>query len=84
MNLYIHVGEDVMVRSHDVIAILDKKSVESTEDIQKILRLRKATVMDVAKGNFKSIVMTTEEIYLSPLSSATLTKRSKAHSFKDV
>jgi hypothetical protein len=81
MNLYIHVGEDVMVRSHDIIAILDKKSVESSEEFRKILRLRKSSVMDLSKGNFKSIVMTSEDIYLSPLSSTTLNKRSKVNAF---
>ena len=74
--MYVHVGEDVMVRTDEIIAILDKNSVQASEDIKQFLQQKEQTVHNLAKKSFKSLVITSKEIYLSPLASTTLKKRS--------
>ena len=36
--MYVHVGEDVMVRTDEIIAILDQNSVQASEDIKQFLQ----------------------------------------------
>jgi len=74
--LYIHVGEDMMVQISELIAIIDKKSFQNSELNHNYLQLAKKAIIDLAKGDFKSIVVTEHHVYLSPLSSNTLNKRS--------
>jgi hypothetical protein len=74
--MYIHIGEEVSVRSKDIIAILDKDSVKSSEYIQEFLQQNDKNTENLSKNPFKSIVITSGKIYLSPLASTTLKKRS--------
>ncbi|RLQ93956.1 extracellular matrix regulator RemB [Falsibacillus albus] len=74
--MYVHVGEDVMVRTDEIIAILDKDSVQASEDIKQFLEEKGQAVQNLAKKSYKSLVITSKEIYLSPLASGTLKKRS--------
>jgi extracellular matrix regulatory protein B len=74
--MYIHIGEEVLVKSKDIIAILDKDSVHSSNDIKEFLQHHAETTQNLSKNSFKSIVVTSGKIYLSPLASTTLKKRS--------
>ncbi|PLR80650.1 MULTISPECIES: extracellular matrix regulator RemB [Bacillus] len=74
--MYLHVGEDILVRTKDIIAILDKESINSP-DMGEFLQQKGENVMNLSKGPFKSIVITDERIYYSPLASGTLKKRSQ-------
>ena len=74
--MYIHVGEDILVRSKDIVAIIDKQSVHSSKMIEEFLERQKHSVINLSKGTYKSVVITTKEIYFSPLASGTLKKRS--------
>lgn len=74
--MYIHIGEEVSVRSKDIIAILDKDSVNSSNYIQEFLQQNDENTENLSKNPFKSIVITSGKIYLSPLASTTLKKRS--------
>ncbi|CEG29496.1 extracellular matrix regulator RemB [Bacillus sp. B-jedd] len=67
--MYIHIGEDHMVRVREIIAIIDKDSAAS--GVQET-----ADAINLSKGPFKSVVITEKNVYLSPLSSTTLKKRS--------
>ena len=75
--MYIHVGEDVLVQSNEIIAILDKASVQDSPIIQEFLQSRINVTINLSKGEFKSIIITNHQVYLSPLSSSTLSKRTK-------
>jgi extracellular matrix regulatory protein B len=75
--MYIHIGEEILVRSKDIIAILDKDSVRSSQNIQEFLQHNVKQTENLSKNPFKSIVITKEKVYLSPLASATLKKRSQ-------
>lgn len=67
--MYIHIGEDHMVRVREIIAIIDKDSAAS--GFQET-----GDAINLSKGPFKSVVITEKDVYLSPLSSTTLKKRS--------
>ncbi|MGE6257593.1 extracellular matrix regulator RemB [Heyndrickxia sporothermodurans] len=73
--MYLHVGEDVMVRTDEIIAILDKESVNESAIIQEFIQSKKKIMVNLSKGNFKSLVITDYQYYLSPLASSTLLKR---------
>jgi extracellular matrix regulatory protein B len=75
--MYIHIGEEILVRSKDIIAILDKDSVHSSQNIQEFLQHNEKQTENLSKNPFKSIVITKEKVYLSPLASATLKKRTQ-------
>jgi extracellular matrix regulatory protein B len=75
--MYIHIGEETLVRTREIIAILDKDSVHSSQYIQEFLQQNENHTENLSKNSFKSIVVTEKKIFLSPLASATLKKRSQ-------
>jgi extracellular matrix regulatory protein B len=74
--MYIHIGEDHSIRLKDIITILDKESVKNSELINEFLEHHQDKVMNLSKNPFKSIVVTFDKVYLSPIASGTLKKRS--------
>ena len=73
-SLYIHLGEDVVIRSSDVVAILEwQSSDEIYEYIEHFKEEDK--LVDISDNDTKSLVVTTKMLYLSPLSSLTLKRR---------
>lgn len=74
--MYIHVGEDVLVRARDIVAIIDKESSSSSSYAEEFLRRYEKEAINLSKSGFKSVVITTEKVYFSPLSSGTLKRRS--------
>lgn len=75
--MYIHVGEDVLVRARDVVAIIDKESAITSNYAEECIERKDDSVINLAKGSYKSMVVTTEKVYFSPLASSTLKKRSQ-------
>ena len=72
--MYLHIGEEVMIRASKIIAIFDKRLLQS--DWQEMLPQRMAIkVKNISKQDIKSVVITDDSIYLSPLASTTLKKR---------
>lgn len=82
--MYIHIGEDLNVRVKDVIAILDKESVNSSSLVEEFLKRHEGNLINLAKNPFKSIVITYDKVYLSPLASGTLKKRSSQMNIQDL
>ncbi|MGI8387686.1 extracellular matrix regulator RemB [Robertmurraya sp. P23] len=74
--MYVHIGEETLVRAIDIVAIISKESVVSSSQMNEFLMHDRAEVVDLSKGGYKSIVITKDKIYYSPLSSGTLKKRS--------
>ncbi len=74
--MYIHIGEDLNIRAQDVVAILDNKSVNSSFFVEGFLKRHPEMVINLSKKSFKSVVITKDNVYLSPLASGTLKKRS--------
>lgn len=75
-RMFIHIGGDNVIRSEDVIAIIDQQFVaSSTINAEMIDNQRKAkNVLDLQEET-KAIVITKDYIYYSPLSVLTLKKR---------
>lgn len=77
MSLFIHLGDNVMVRSSDVITILDRQLLKSSSIVNEFLDVQKDRVVELSNGSTKSVVVTVDKVYYSPLSSSTLKKRSQ-------
>lgn len=72
--MYLHIGEEVMVRASNIIAILDRRLLKT--DWQSSLPKGAAqSIRNISKHDVKSVVITEEIIFLSPLASTTLKKR---------
>lgn len=74
--MYVHIGEETLVRAIDIVAIISKESVVSSSQMNEFLMHDRLVVVDLSKGGYKSIVITKDKVYYSPLSSGTLKKRS--------
>ncbi|MED3561112.1 extracellular matrix regulator RemB [Bacillus xiapuensis] len=74
--MYIHIGEDLNIRARDIISILDKESAKSSEMVGEFLHQHEDKVINLSKNPYKSVVITSDKIYLSPIASGTLKKRS--------
>ncbi|WP_322972558.1 extracellular matrix regulator RemB [Pseudalkalibacillus salsuginis] len=77
--LFIHLGENVVVQARDVVAIFDYEIAKGSEETKEFLdyHQRKDKLEIINSELIKSIVLTTEEVYLSPLSSVTLKRRAR-------
>lgn len=77
MKLFIHLGENIVVRSSDVITILDRQLLKSSSIVMEFIEKNSKQIIELANGDTKSIVVTADKIYFSPLSSSTLKKRAQ-------
>lgn len=75
--MYIHFGEETIIKTKDIIAIIDKNSFTSSTNMDNFLQQYKSQSEHFAKGSYKSVIVTTDQIYFSPLASSTLKKRSQ-------
>lgn len=78
--LFIHLGGDTIIRSKDVIAILNSDVKDSSSITKDFLQshINKNNIQQISKDLIKSIVITHEKIYYSPISSVTLKRRAQA------
>lgn len=76
--MYIRIGRDDVIKSKDLIAILDQKSIHRSEITKEFINNTTDMLKHTEKKKepFKTIILTTDKVYFSPLSSATLMKRS--------
>ncbi|QYR21701.1 DUF370 domain-containing protein [Paenibacillus sp. sptzw28] len=76
--MYIHLGGEKIIRAAELVAIFDI-SIEQSSKLSKqfVAQARKRKDVEViGEEEAKSIVVTRQKIYYSPISSATLKKRS--------
>ncbi|ERK28620.1 MULTISPECIES: extracellular matrix regulator RemB [Clostridium] len=79
--MFLHLGENVVVPIKDVIGIFDLQNTMYSSDTSQFLRLAEEDgfVQRISKEKPKSFVIAEvnkkSKIYLSPISSSTLTKR---------
>ena len=81
--MYLHVGEDILVNTKEIVAIIDKDSMKSSPNMEVFVNHQKEQISNLSKGPFKSVVITFDKIYYSPLSSGTLKKRSQELTIKE-
>ncbi|QFT87077.1 hypothetical protein FIU87_00025 [Bacillus sp. THAF10] len=75
--MYLHIGEEVMVRASKVIAIFDRRLLQS-DWRANLPEAAQKSIKNISKHDVKSVVITEQTIYLSPLASTTLKKRMDA------
>lgn len=75
--MFIHLGGQIVVRTKEVIAILDYGNNESQKKLQSFIDFfqDQEKVVWISKDETKSIVITDQTIYGSPISSLTLNRR---------
>lgn len=75
--MFIHIGDDHVIQSKDVVAIIDHSLVGSSSIIEEMLfnQRKNRQVVETEDHEAKSIVITQDVIYFSPLSVFTLKKR---------
>ncbi|WP_110928034.1 extracellular matrix regulator RemB [Bacillus massiliglaciei] len=75
--MYLHIGDDILVNTKEIIAILDKKLLLSSPIMDEYLQKKGDFISSLTKKSVKSIVVTEKQIYYSPFATATLNKRSQ-------
>lgn len=79
--MFLHLGENVVVPKKDIIGIFDLETTTYSSDTSSFLRMAEEDgfVERISKEKPKSFVIAEvnkmSKIYLSPISSSTLTKR---------
>lgn len=76
-DLYIHLGDNFVVPSKEVVMILDRHSSQDSAIVDEFFQKQKERIVQLANGEAKSIIVTVNKIYFSPLSSSTLKKRAQ-------
>ncbi|AKG36894.1 MULTISPECIES: extracellular matrix regulator RemB [Paenibacillus] len=77
--MYIHLGGEKIIRSSELIAIFDI-SIEKSSKLSKqfvAAALNDKRLERIGEEEAKSIVVTQNVVYYSPISSSTLKKRSR-------
>lgn len=75
--MYLYLGDDILVKTQDIIAIIDKESTESSTIMENFHHHQTETSFHERQEFAKSIIVTTERIYYSPLVTSTLKKRTQ-------
>ena len=81
--MYIHIGEDLNIRAKDIISILDKESANQSSLVREFLKQQSERVINLSKNPYKSVIITYDKVYLSPIASGTLKKRSNQMSIHE-
>lgn len=75
--MFIHIGDDHVIQSKDVVSIIDNSLIASSSIIEEMIfnQRKNKKVIESKDHQAKSIVITDDYIYFSPLSVFTLKKR---------
>lgn len=78
-SLFVHLGKNTVIRSDHIVVIIDWDTLLESETNRLYLdRAREnQKVKDIAEGQPHSVVVTTNAIYLSTVSSTTLKRRAE-------
>lgn len=79
--MYIHLGNNYVIPAREIVAIINIENSLSNdlEDIIDNARLDKILVNISELGKEKTLLITDKKVYLSPISSITLYRRSLSH-----
>jgi hypothetical protein len=75
--MYIHLGDNFVVPSKEVVMILDRQSSLDSSIVAEFLKKQEGKIVQLTNGEAKSVIVTMNKIYFSPLSSSTLKKRAQ-------
>ncbi|MDQ0209145.1 extracellular matrix regulator RemB [Alkalicoccobacillus murimartini] len=72
--MFIHLGGDVMIRAIEIIAILQYEKNDIAEETEAFLAKANDSIT-ITPDLVKSVIITDQVIYYSPVSSVTLNRR---------
>ncbi|MGJ9385289.1 DUF370 domain-containing protein [Salipaludibacillus neizhouensis] len=77
--MFIHLGGDMVLKADVIIAIIDHHSHDLSKENQRFLQdhIKRKKTIKVTEDIPKSIIVTKDDIYLSPISSLTLKRRAE-------
>ena len=57
--MYVHLGKDAVIKTEDIIIILDIESLEKKKKLEEVLQNLKISdkIIDVSEGNRKSLII---------------------------
>ena len=79
--MYVHIGKDSIIKSEEIIAILDIESLQKKKNLEEVLQNLKISdnIIDVSEGNKKSLIILEKNDkifgYITNISSSTIAKR---------
>lgn len=75
--MYLHLGGDMVVKTSEVVAILNLENISTSASSREYLKLleKRNEIEGVSPSETKSIVITHDKVFSSPISSQTLMKR---------
>lgn len=73
--MFLHIGNDEVIKSKSIIIIVNYQLAKETNQLASINRGKEIIELVSNEEQIKSIIITNEKVYYSPLSSATLKKR---------
>lgn len=75
--MFIHLGGDKLINSKSIVAILNADSVMGANSSKEFFKTaqEEGFIANFNQKEYKSIVITDKDIYLSPISTLTLKKR---------
>ncbi|MFD2638483.1 extracellular matrix regulator RemB [Piscibacillus salipiscarius] len=77
--MFIHIGDENVIQSEDVVSIIDYTLFNSSSIVEEMIfkQREKGNVSDNSYEEAKSIVITVDHIYFSSLSVSTLNRRAQ-------
>ena len=87
--MYVHIGNDTVINSEEIIAILDIKSLEKKDSLENVCKNLKISdnIIDVSEGNKKTLIVmqgkNKNRGYISNITSITLGKRTSKYERMD-
>ena len=74
--MYIYIGNSEIIKTENIICILDYQLIQSSSKFKNFIKERKHKTNIIGnKKDVKSIIITDDELFYSPLSTITLKKR---------
>ncbi|WP_101841846.1 extracellular matrix regulator RemB [Halobacillus sp. Marseille-P3879] len=75
--MFIHIGDDHVIQSEDVVSIIDHNLLSSSSIVEEMIfnQRKNKQVVETDENEAKAVVITKDYIYFSPLSVYTLKKR---------
>jgi hypothetical protein len=77
--MFLHLGGNTLIKSSEVVAIINAENAMGATATKEFLKVAREEdfVAELEGGQFKSLVITDQKVYLSPISSLTLKKRAE-------
>lgn len=73
--MFLHIGNDEVIKSNEIIVIVNYQLAKETNQLRTINDGKEVIQLVNKEAQTKSIIMTKDKVYYSPLSSMTLKKR---------